>query len=101
MSYAQAWNDKWTGPRVDGPTLIIVDGLHEEHAEQFDGMDTDGDDYMIDSTSVLDDIRSERVGWGSRAYIGLGDEQTSDMFSAMELDVGAVSADPFLRKGRR
>ncbi|KAG8926548.1 hypothetical protein FRC00_002803, partial [Tulasnella sp. 408] len=55
MSYADAWNASYTGPRTTGPTTIIVDGINEEYEEHITGMDTDEDDYTLDSSIAVED----------------------------------------------
>ncbi|KAG9046350.1 hypothetical protein FS837_004574 [Tulasnella sp. UAMH 9824] len=80
MSYADAWNLSWKGPRTTGPTTIIVDGINEEHEEQITGMDTDEDDYTLDSSTAVEDVRVGRTIAKSSEY------QNSDLMDAMEFD---------------
>lgn len=80
MSYADAWNQTWKGPRATGPTTIIVDGVHEEHEEHIMNMDTDEDDYTLEFSVAVDDIRA------GRETAKLNEYHTSDLMSAMEID---------------
>ncbi|KIO32884.1 hypothetical protein M407DRAFT_18342 [Tulasnella calospora MUT 4182] len=80
MSYADAWNLSWQGPRTTGPTTIIVDGINEEHEEQITNMDTEEDDYTLDSSTAVEDVRVGRATAMSSEY------QNSDLMDAMEVD---------------
>ncbi|KAG8949315.1 hypothetical protein FRC04_008917 [Tulasnella sp. 424] len=80
MSYADAWNQTWKGPRTTGPTTIIVDGINEEHEEHIMNMETDEGDYTLDSGVAVEDIRAGRVTAKSYGY------QNSDLMDAMEVD---------------
>ncbi|KAG9019522.1 hypothetical protein FRB90_000831 [Tulasnella sp. 427] len=88
MSYADAWNQTWKGPRTTGPTTIIVDGIHEEDEELIMKMDTDEDDYTLDSTSVVEDIRIGRATAKTHEY------RRSDLTDAMEVDWELTQAKP-------
>ncbi|KAG8890637.1 hypothetical protein FRB98_007192 [Tulasnella sp. 332] len=89
-TYADEWNRTYGGPRATGPTVIIVDGIHEENAEVEEKMDLD-DDSPIDVSFAVDRIQSQRNNWNLHEY---GTEWQLAMDIEIEIDyyIGSTTA---------
>ncbi|KAG9039573.1 hypothetical protein FRB95_009153 [Tulasnella sp. JGI-2019a] len=66
-TYADEWNRTYGGPRAAGPTVIIVDGIHEENAEVEEKMELDNG-ALIDVSLAVDRIQSQRNTWKAHEY---------------------------------
>ena len=89
-TYAEAWNQKWSGPLSSGPTRITVDGLNEEWAEEEELMDVeDPADYLLhDVDTLVLGIQNERLRGGA---LSSDDRYGLDGWEQEMMEVDSVS----------